>query len=56
MAQRNLKRGLNILRLIVYSSKNKRVRIPITPLYFSKKLKLRLVGKFTKDLNKYIIE
>jgi len=32
------------------------VRIPITPLYFSKKPKLRLVGKFAKDLNEYITE
>jgi hypothetical protein len=41
---------------MVYSSKDKRVRIPVTPLYFSKKLKLRLAGKFAKDLNKYIME
>ncbi len=54
MARSNLIRGLYILRLAVYSSSDKTARIPLDPLFFAKKLKLKLAIKFTKDLNKII--
>ena len=54
MARSNLIRGLYILRLTVYSSLDKIARIPLDPLFFSKKPKLKLAIKFTKDLNKII--
>ena len=54
MARSKLIKGLYILRLVVYSSLDKIAYIPLTNLFFSKKPKLKLAVKFTKDLNKYI--
>ena len=54
--QSNLIKGLYTSRLAVYSFKDKIKYISITLFYFSNKPKLKLVGVFTKDLNKYIIE
>ena len=39
---------------MVYSSSDKIARIPLDPLFFSKKPKLKLAIKFAKDLNKII--
>jgi hypothetical protein len=53
-ARSNLIRGLHILRLAVYSSEDKIKRMPLDLRFFGNKLKFKQVGKFTKDLNKYI--
>jgi hypothetical protein len=49
-------KGLYTLRLTVYSSSNKIARIPLNHFFFYNKPKLKLADKFSKDLNKYIIE
>jgi len=54
VARSNLIRGFHLLRLAVYSSLDKIVRIPFTSLFISNKPKLKLAGEFAKDLNKYI--
>ena len=55
-ARSNLIRGLHTSRLAVYSSEDKTKRIPVTPLYFGNKPKLKLAGVFAEDLNEYIAE
>ena len=52
----NLIRGLYILRLMVYSFKNKTEYIPLNTQFFNNKLKFKQAAKFTRDLNKYIIK
>ena len=54
MARSNLIRGVKLLRLAVYSSSDKIAHIPYSYSFFNKTLKLKLVIKFAKDLNKYI--
>jgi len=54
VAQSNLIRGFYPLKLIVYSSLDKTVHIPFTSLFIGNKPKLKLAGKFAKDLNEYI--
>ncbi len=56
-AQRRLRRGLHILKLGVYSSSDKWVRIPKDhSYYFGGQLELYYTAEFIKDLNERIIE
>ena len=56
MARSKLIKGLYILRLAVYSSSDKIRYIPLNYNFFYNKPKLKLAGKFYKDIDEYIIE